>query len=1125
MTEQHDILHSRRIYNKWVANETLEDFALRYTAERARRWSGAWVANTALGTVSFLALEAIGGAIMLSYGFSNAVWAILVVGSLIFLTGLPICYHAAKAGVDIDLLTRGAGFGYIGSTISSLIYASFTFIFFALEAAIMAMALVLLLEIPLSVAYAISALIVIPLVTHGISIISRFQVWTQPIWIVLQLAPFIYLALNPHDIMTQWHAFTGQSGHADGHFDLLLFGAAAAVIFPLMAQTGEQVDFLRFLPKQRTPSAAWWLALIVAGPGWVIVGILKLMIGTFLVVLALNAGTPLQLADDPAHMYLVLFESLTQHPQLALILVGIFVVVSQLKINVTNAYAGSLAWSNFFSRVTHSHPGRVVWVVFNVLIALLLMQLGLYHTFEHILNSYASLVVAWVGTLVADLVINKPLGLRPARMEFKRSHLYDINPVGVGSMLCASGLGISAHLGVFGPYPQALAPFIALLTPFILAPLMAYATQGRYYLARQDQIPRQASTTTLTCRVCEHRFDREDMGYCPAYQGHICSLCCALDSRCHDQCRPHAHLTAQLERVLSGWLPKRWQLGLRSVTAHFVMIFVAVSLLLGGILALVYYSSLQQVPPISAAQLLWQVFFLLCIISGILVWLYVLAENSKRVALNESQEHGQRLANEITAHKQTSNQLQSEKERAEAANSAKSRYLSGVSHELRTPLNTIFGYAQILEHDRQLAAKNHAAAVAIRRSGEHLADVIEGLLEISKIEAGRFVFQRETTALPMLLEQLVEMFSIQAHAKGIHFHYQCDDEIPLYVSTDEKRLRQILINLLSNAIKFTQQGQVEFIIHYRNQVAKFHVRDTGVGMDAADQARIFEPFERIRSRQTQHITGTGLGLAITRLLTEMLGGDINVTSQLGEGSCFSVSLMLAPVTQPTHRPANVEQRITGYGGPRKQIMLVDDEPAHRQVIVDLLSPLGFQVIPAQDAADCLQQLEGLTIDLFLLDVSMPQMNGWQLAQHLAQSGYAQPIIMLSANALEHQQAKLQPLPPAHYLAKPIRQDLLLNKIGQQLQLEWRYLAASKSNPAPPVSSPGFPRLPDEQTLTQLRQMAEIGYLSGILESLQQLELAERPATAFIQHVRHLADLCDLVGITQLLETCDQHARS
>ena len=244
----------RRQYNQWVANQTLEDYALRFTAKSARRWSAARVANTALGAISFLALEAIGGTITLNYGVTNATAAILVVSVIIFFCGLPIAYHAAKCGIDIDLLTRGAGFGYIGSTITSLIYASFTFIFFAIEAVILATALEMCFGIPRPIGYLISAVVIIPLVTYGITLISRFQLWTQPLWIILHILPFAAIAYaNPHSF-AEWTKFPGEHGNPAGHLDLLLFGTAASVVFALVAQIGEQVDFLRFLPRDRRTS-------------------------------------------------------------------------------------------------------------------------------------------------------------------------------------------------------------------------------------------------------------------------------------------------------------------------------------------------------------------------------------------------------------------------------------------------------------------------------------------------------------------------------------------------------------------------------------------------------------------------------------------------------------------------------------------------------------------------------------------------------------------------------------------------------------------------------------------------------------------------------------------------------
>src|SRR4030081_1912568 len=214
MTAQQRIARVRRNYNQWVANQTLEDYALRFTAKSARKWSSLRVANTAIGAISFLALEAIGGAITVNYGFANATGAILAVGALIFLTGLPIAYYAATYGVDIDLLTRGAGFGYIGSTVTSLIYASFTFLFFAIEAVILASALEMCFGIPRPIGYLISAVVIIPLVTYGITLISRFQLWTQPLWIILHIMPFVAIAwANPYSF-AEWSTFAGEHGDA-----------------------------------------------------------------------------------------------------------------------------------------------------------------------------------------------------------------------------------------------------------------------------------------------------------------------------------------------------------------------------------------------------------------------------------------------------------------------------------------------------------------------------------------------------------------------------------------------------------------------------------------------------------------------------------------------------------------------------------------------------------------------------------------------------------------------------------------------------------------------------------------------------------------------------------------------
>src|ERR1700749_2875075 len=216
------VVKVRRDYNSWVAQESLEDYALRYTPQSFRKWSELRVANTAFGAASFLVLEAVGATLLVQYGFVNAFWAILATGLIIALAGWPIAVYAARHGLDMDLLTRGAGFGYLGSTVTSLIYASFTFIFFALEAAVMAYALDLAFDIPPAWGYLVCALVVIPLVTHGVSAISRLQVWTQPIWLVMLVVPFVYVMMRDPGAFAGITHYAGEKS-ASGGFELHLF--------------------------------------------------------------------------------------------------------------------------------------------------------------------------------------------------------------------------------------------------------------------------------------------------------------------------------------------------------------------------------------------------------------------------------------------------------------------------------------------------------------------------------------------------------------------------------------------------------------------------------------------------------------------------------------------------------------------------------------------------------------------------------------------------------------------------------------------------------------------------------------------------------------------------------------
>lgn len=530
---------SKRHYNSWVVNETLEDYSLRYAPRSFRRWSEFTVANTALGGISYLADFAIGGSIAISSGFTNSFWAILVSAIIIFVTGVPISYYAARYNIDMDLLTRGAGFGYIGSTLTSVIYASFCFIFFALEGAIMAQAIEIYFGLPLPWGYLLCTVAIFPLVVFGMTLLAQMQVWTQPVWLIGMFAPWFAVLIKDPTAWSTWTSFAGKSPSGNG-FDILLCAAGAGVALSLIAQIGEQVDYLRFMPDLTEQNKGkWWTAVLAAGPGWVILGAWKQWAGAFFTAIAVKAGVDIAKANEPIHMYIEGFKALVGTPAIYMALATFFVILSQVKINVTNAYSGSLSWSNFFSRLTHAHPGRVVWLVFHLVIALALQEMGVFDVLLWVLGFYSNVAIAWVGALTADLVVNKPLGLSPSYIEFKRAHLYNFNPVGFGSMMIGSIVSVIAFFGLMGPAAQAFSTFIALVLAFVLSPILAVITKGKYYIAREDEHFRDnPEISGLTkCSICEIDYEREDMAYCPVYEGSICSLCCSLDAQCHDACK------------------------------------------------------------------------------------------------------------------------------------------------------------------------------------------------------------------------------------------------------------------------------------------------------------------------------------------------------------------------------------------------------------------------------------------------------------------------------------------------------------------------------------------------------------------------------------------------------------
>nr|WP_291367507.1 ATP-binding protein [Acetobacter sp. UBA5411] len=557
------IVRMRRDYNRWAADQSLEDYALRFTARSARAATPLRAALTALGSISFLALEAIGGTLTMAFGFTNTALAIAFVSVVIFLVSLPICATAARSGLDIDLLTRGTGFGYIGSTLTSLIYASFTFIFFGIEAAILAALLEQIPGISHTIACCLAALLVIPLVTGGFRFIARFQIFSLPIWFALNLIPLIAILYAHPNWIGDWVQFKGLA--ATQPVNIFAIGSAASIMFVLICQSAEQVDFLR----------------------------------------------------------------------------------------------------------------------------------------------------------------------------------------------------------------------------------------------------------------------------------------------------------------------------------------------------------------------------------------------------------------------------------------------------------------------------------TIRESGEHMTGLLTGLLDISKIEAGRIELYSDRIILGQFLNTVVQMVRPQARAKRLDFHYH-PGYLPPVVMGDEHRLRQILLNLLSNAVKFTPSGSVTFTANWRGQIAEFIIEDTGPGIAPADQERIFEPFERAAG---DAVPGTGLGLTITRLLTHILGGELTLTSEVGHGTRFRVRLLLSDRAEDA---TPVLQGLpSGYGGARKTILVVDDNAAHRRMMHEFLGSRHFNVRDVSGGVECLEFLKTELPDLIILDLSMPGMDGRELALRIRETSAGHlPLLFLTGNVTELASRRVPSLDDCTVLAKPVDFQALLDEIGRLLDLQW-----------------------------------------------------------------------------------------
>ena len=464
-------------------------------------------------------------------------------------------------------------------------------------------------------------------------------------------------------------------------------------------------------------------------------------------------------------------------------------------------------------------------------------------------------------------------------------------------------------------------------------------------------------------------------------------------------------------------------------------------------------------------------------------------------------------------------ELAAARDQAESASRAKSAFLASMSHELRTPLNGVIGYAQVLQGDQRLLPDQQERLRIVRSSGEHLLHMINDVLDLAKIEAGKLELRVAPFALGELLREIAAAHADSAAAKRLVFTLEAAPDLPAWVEGDAQKLRQVLDNLVGNAIKFTAKGGVTLRVAMPPAVSaggiSFAVADTGPGIAANEQGKLFRPFEQAHATRA-NLPGTGLGLAISRALVERMSGELGFESAVGIGSTFAFSLVL-PAVAPAVAPAAPVLHVVGFDGPSRRVLIVDDHPVNRSLLSDLLLPLGFGCTAHESGTVALAALTSGRDpwpDLAILDVRMEEMDGLELTRQLRAiaAGRALRVLLTSASVLTFNPADGLAAGCDDFLPKPFRTADLVEKIGTLLALRWR-AAESRS----PFTAADAGQTIPAAARDSLRELLAQGDLAAFRAALDRLRREDPTAETHWRHLDEAAAGFQLSRLRQLLD--------